>query len=123
MLSQNGNAVGESGGVNFVNHESRHQKPAEIYSTPNPSTPETGGKVEAKLGQQGAFYGAILRFRRATEQFRDPPEQLKDSTEQQFRSPAPGCAGLNNAGPYYLTGPQLVAENANHSMVPVSLLA
>jgi hypothetical protein len=98
MLSQNGNAVGESGRVNFVNHELRHQKPAEINTTPNPSTPETGGKVEAKQGQQRAFTSAILQFRRGTEQFRDSPEQLKDSTEQQFRSPAIGCARLNKAG-------------------------
>jgi hypothetical protein len=76
----------------------RHQKPAEIYTTPHPSTPETGGKVEAKQGQQGPFTGAILWFRRAMEQFRDPPEQLKDLTEQQFRSPAMGCGKLNNAG-------------------------
>jgi hypothetical protein len=84
--------------VNFVNHKLRHQKPAEIYTTPHPSTPETGGKVEAKQGQQGAFTGAILQFRRGTEQFRDSPEQLKDSTEHQFRSPTTGCAKLNKTG-------------------------
>jgi hypothetical protein len=76
----------------------RHQKPAEIYTTPHPSTPETGGKVESKQGQKGAFTAAILRFRRAMEQFRDSPERLKDSAEQQFRSPTMGCGKLNNTG-------------------------
>jgi hypothetical protein len=75
MLSQNGDAVGESGRVNFVNHELLNQKPAEINTTPNPSTPETGGKVEAngvvglpKIGATRGLYRCILQFRRATEQ-------------------------------------------------------
>jgi hypothetical protein len=48
VLSQNRDAVGESGRANFVNHELHHQKPAEINTPPNPSMPETGGKAEPK---------------------------------------------------------------------------
>ena len=122
MLSQNGDAVRESGRVNFVNHKLRHQNRQKSIQLRILARQKPGAKWRQKLGQQGAFTGAILRFRRAIEQFRDLPEQLKTQ-----RSSSSGAQHLDVQGSIMravlLDRASISGENANHSMVPVSLLA